>query len=52
MVSAVAVYGGWGKFWVYFMGVSTRPLRIDYQCRVCKQVFATSEDPRDLDRSM
>ncbi len=48
MVSAVPVYTGWAKFWVFFMGVSYKPVALDFQCRVCKDVFDHTEDPRAL----
>ncbi len=48
MVSPVPTYTNWGKFWVIFMGVSTRPIRIDFQCRVCNEVFDHTEDPAEL----
>jgi hypothetical protein len=48
MVSPRPTYTGWGKFWVIFVGVSTRPVRIDYQCRVCLQAFDFTVDPAVL----
>ena len=48
MVSPLPTYTGWGKFWVIFVGVSTKPVRIDYQCRVCWQTFDFTEDPAEL----
>jgi len=49
MVSPVARYSGWGSFWVFFMGVTARPVRIDFQCRVCRQTFDSTTDPDDLE---
>jgi hypothetical protein len=48
MVSPVPTYTGWAKFWVFFMGVSAIPIRLDYRCRVCRMTFDSSEDPVDL----
>jgi hypothetical protein len=48
MVSARPTYTGWAKFWVFFMGVSAIPIRLDYRCRVCTQTFDRSEDQADL----
>ena len=52
MVSAEPKYGGWRGFWVIFMGVSAVPLRVDYRCRVCQQVFDSTDDPGALNRTM
>ena len=48
MVSPKPTYTGWAKFWVFFMGVSAIPIRLDYRCRVCCQIFDHSEDPAAL----
>lgn len=48
MVSPVPTYTGWAKFWVFFMGVSYKPVALDFQCRVCKEVFDRTEDPDTL----
>ncbi len=48
LVSPVPTYTGWGKFWVIFMGVSTKPSRVDFKCRQCQQVFDYTEDPAEL----
>lgn len=48
MVSPEPTYTGWAKFWVFFMGVSAIPIRLDYRCRVCRQTFDSSVDPADL----
>ena len=48
MVSPVPFYTGWAKFWVFFMGVSAIPIRLEYRCRVCRVTFDSSEDPADL----
>jgi hypothetical protein len=45
MVSPVPTYTSWGKFWVFFMGVSSVPIRLDFQCRVCGQSFDHTVDP-------
>ena len=47
MVSELAVFSAWGTFMAFFMGVTTRPKRIDYQCRVCKTVlYSTTDDAK------
>jgi hypothetical protein len=48
LVSPVPTYTGWAKFWVIFMGVSTKPSRVDFQCRQCHQTFDFTEDPSEL----
>ena len=48
MVSPVPTYTNWGKFWVIFMGVSSVPIRLDFQCRVCGQTFDHTTDPDEL----
>jgi hypothetical protein len=48
MVSAEPEYSGWANFWVIFMGVTATPYRLNFRCRVCKQVFDTTADPADL----
>ncbi|MBO85915.1 MAG: hypothetical protein CL927_11200 [Deltaproteobacteria bacterium] len=50
LVSPVPTYTGWGKFWVIFMGVSTRPVRVDFKCRQCGQLFDFTEDAEELGR--
>jgi hypothetical protein len=49
MVSPVGKYTLMGWFWVTVMGVTTRPLRIDYRCRECGEVFDYTEDPAARD---
>ena len=48
LVSPVPTYSGWAKFWVIFMGVSTKPSRVDFQCRQCRRVFDFTEDSTEL----
>lgn len=50
MVSPVPTYTGWGKFWVFFIGVSTRPVRVQFRCRVCRTTFDSIDDPKELER--
>lgn len=50
MVSADCKYTMWGWFWVTFVGVTTRPIKVDFRCRVCSQTFDTSVDPDVLTR--
>ncbi len=52
MVSRVPHYTGCGKFWVFFVGVSTRPVSVDFQCRVCKDTFDRIDDPEELARAL
>lgn len=47
MVSPVPTYTNWGKFWVIFMGVSSVPIRLDFQCRVCGEKFDHTTDPEE-----
>ena len=49
LVSAKCKYTFAGWLWVTLVGVTTRPLKIDYQCRRCEQIFDTSQEPEDLD---
>jgi hypothetical protein len=44
MVSREPRYGVWKGFWVLFMGVSMVPYRVDFRCRVCQQVFDSTDD--------
>lgn len=39
MVTAIPTFTTWGHFWVVLMGVSANPIRVDFQCRVCKEKF-------------
>ena len=48
MVSPVHTYTTWGQFWVALMGVSAHPIRVDFQCRVCKENFDFTTDPKEL----
>lgn len=52
MVSPVPTYTRWGTFWVIFVGVSTVPIRVDFQCRVCNATFDFTEDPVQLKQFM
>lgn len=49
MVSQVPDYTAWQSFCVFFLGVSASPRRIEYQCRVCREVFHTTTDPEVLE---
>ena len=42
-------YSLWGWFLLSF-GVTAIPKRIEYRCRVCRELFAMSVDPADLQR--
>ena len=48
MVSPVATYTAWGKFWLILMGVSSVPVRIDFECRMCKERFDFITDAEEL----
>lgn len=52
MVSALPTYTAWGHFWINLMGVSSVPIRIDFQCRICKDKFAFTTDPKELKQHM
>ena len=52
MVSAIPTYTMWGSFWINLMGVSSVPIRIDFQCRVCKDRFAFTTDQEELKKNM
>lgn len=47
MVTPDGKYSGMGWFWVLF-GVTTRPVRIEYRCRRCGEVFDETTDPQEL----
>ena len=44
MVSQVPQYTAWQTFCVFVAGVTAAPERIDYQCRVCREVFHSTTD--------
>ena len=48
LVSPVPTYTRWGTFWVIFMGVSTKPVRVDFKCRQCGRLFDFTEDSEEL----
>ena len=48
MVSPVGKYTLTGWMWVTLMGVTTKPIRIDYKCRCCGVIFDTTTDARLL----
>ncbi|MEL6341509.1 MAG: hypothetical protein AAFV53_00145 [Myxococcota bacterium] len=48
MVSPLPEYTTWAAFWVTVMGVSATPIRIRFQCRLCKEIFDMTEDPEEL----
>lgn len=48
MVSARLTYTVWRRFLVVLLGVSAAPIRVDYQCRVCKDMFDFTVDPKRL----
>jgi len=48
LVSPEGKYTLIGWFWVTLMGVTTKPVRIDYRCRKCGNVLETTTDPKVL----
>ena len=52
MVSAIPTYTAWGHFWINLMGVSSIPIRLDFQCRVCKDKFDFTTDPEELKKHL
>ena len=48
LVSPVPTYTRWGTFWVIFMGVSTKPVRVDFKCRQCGRLFDFTQDSDEL----
>ena len=48
MVSPVPTYTAWGTFWITLMGVSATPIRIDFRCRICGEVFDFIHNPQEL----
>jgi hypothetical protein len=39
MVSELPTYTTWGAFWISLLGVSATPIRMDFRCRVCGEIF-------------
>ena len=50
MVSERREYTAWGKFWMILMGVSARPVKIDFVCRQCKERFDFIKDEKELNQ--
>ena len=50
MVSPEKYYSKFGSFWVYIFGVSYVPLKVEFRCRVCGEVFDRTEQPEELKR--
>ena len=48
MVSTLPTYTGWGTFWITLLGISAVPIRLDFKCRVCGEVFDFIRDPEEL----
>jgi len=49
MVSPVPTYTVWGSFWMNLMGVSSVPIRIDFECRLCKERFDFTTKREELE---
>ena len=49
MVSPETTYTAWGAFWITIMGVSAKPIRVDFSCRICKEKFDFEIDPEQLE---
>ncbi len=50
MVSPVPTYTAWGTFWMNLMGVSSVPIRIDFECRICKDRFDFTTKKEELEK--
>ncbi len=50
MVTAIPTFTTWGHFWVVLMGVSANPIRVDFQCRVCKEKFDFTTKQSELEK--
>ena len=50
MVSPLLTYTAWRSFLVILAGVSAAPIRVDFQCRICKERFDFTVDPDELQR--
>ena len=48
MVSPIPTYTTWGTFWISLLGVSATPIRMDFKCRVCGEVFDFIRDSDEL----
>ena len=48
MVSPEPEYTAWATFWVTMMGVSATPIFIQFRCRVCQEIFDSTDTPADL----
>ena len=48
MVSKLPTYTAWGTFWITLLGVSATPIRLDFKCRICGEVFDFIIDPTEL----
>ena len=48
MVSTLPTYTGWGTFWITLLGISAVPIRLDFKCRVCGEVFDFIRDSDEL----
>ncbi|MAT56539.1 MAG: hypothetical protein K8F60_17965 [Melioribacteraceae bacterium] len=40
-------YSGWGLFWFY-VGISAKPIKVDFICSKCGKVFETATDEATL----
>jgi len=50
MVSPLPTYSAWGTFWISLLGISATPIRLDFKCRVCGEVFDFIRDEEELKR--
>jgi len=48
MVSILPTYTTWGTFWITLLGISATPIRLEFKCRVCGEVFDFIRDPKKL----
>ena len=48
MVSPLPTYTTWGTFWISLLGISATPIRLDFKCRVCGEVFDFIREQEEL----
>ena len=48
MVSVLPTYTMWGTFWISLLGISATPIRLDFRCRVCGEIFDFIRDENQL----
>ena len=48
MVSVLPTYTTWGTLWISLLGISATPIRLDFKCRICGEVFDFIRDAEKL----